>query len=87
VRQSFQLRQNNYAHGGYLSMCPASERTAVMLSRWNVHQAEVLPGGKIIQPAGKSYHPPMAKLGHLNKQRAVDTRYLFWDNELLMTQI
>jgi len=29
----------------------------------------------------------MAKLGHLNKQRAVDTRYLFWDNELLMTQI
>jgi hypothetical protein len=47
----------------------------------------VLPGGKVIQPTGKSYHLAMATLGHWNKQGTMDKEYLFWDNASLMTQI
>ncbi len=46
-----------------------------------------LPGGKVIQPTGKTYHLPMATLAHWNKQGTMDKEYLFWDNASLMTQI
>lgn len=43
--------------------------------------------GKVIQPTGKTYHLPMATLGHWNKQGTMAEEYLFWDNATLMQQI
>ena len=47
----------------------------------------VLPNGALIQPTGKSYHLPMATLGHWNKGGTMSEEYLFWDNATLMQQI
>lgn len=47
----------------------------------------VLPDGTVIQPTGKTYHLPMATLGHWNKQGTMSEEYLFWDNSTLMRQI
>lgn len=47
----------------------------------------VLPNGTVIQPTGKSYHLPMATLGHWNKEGTMSEEYLFWDNATLMQQI
>ncbi|TNH45055.1 ester cyclase [Photorhabdus luminescens] len=53
-----------------------------------------LGGGKVIKPTGKSYHLPMATLGHWTKVKAkgfegvvMDEEYLFWDEGELMKQI
>lgn len=43
--------------------------------------------GTVIQPTGKTYHLPMATLGHWNQQGTMDEEYLFWDNSTLMQQI
>ena len=47
----------------------------------------VLPGGKTIQPTGKSYSLPMATIGHWNKQGIMFEEYLFWDNQEFMKEI
>jgi hypothetical protein len=47
----------------------------------------VLADGTVIQPTGKTYHLPMATLGHWNKQGTMDEEYLFWDNATLLKQI
>jgi hypothetical protein len=47
----------------------------------------VLPNGTVIQPTGKTYHLPMATLGHWNKQGTMSEEFLFWDNSALMQQI
>jgi len=46
-----------------------------------------LPDVSVIQPTGKTYHLPMATLGHWNKQGVIAEEYLFWDNATLMKQI
>lgn len=46
-----------------------------------------LGNGKVIQPTGKTYHLPMATLGHWNKEGAMSEEFLFWDNATLMQQI
>lgn len=47
----------------------------------------ILADGKAIQPTQKTYHLPMATLGHWNKQGSMSEEYLFWDNATLMKQI
>ena len=47
----------------------------------------VLADGTVIPPTGKTYHLPMATLGHWNKQGTMDEEYLFWDNATLLKQI
>lgn len=47
----------------------------------------VLANGTVIQPTNKTYHLPMATLGHWNKAGTMDEEYLFWDNAAFMTQI
>ncbi|MBV8158997.1 MAG: ester cyclase [Dyella sp.] len=47
----------------------------------------VLANGTVIPPTGKTYHLPMATLGHWNKQGVMDEEYLFWDNAALMKQL
>jgi hypothetical protein len=47
----------------------------------------VMADGTVIQPTGKTYHLPMATLGHWNKQGVMYEEYLFWDNATLMQQI
>ncbi len=47
----------------------------------------VLPNGVVIAPTGKSYHLPMATLGHWNREGTMSEEYLFWDNATLMRQI
>jgi hypothetical protein len=47
----------------------------------------VLPGGKTIQPTGKSYSLPMATIGHWNKRGIMFEEYLFWDNQEFMKEI
>ncbi|AFQ51599.1 ester cyclase [Burkholderia cepacia] len=46
-----------------------------------------LPDGTVIPPTGKTYHLPMATLGHWNKQGTMDEEYLYWDNATLMKQL
>lgn len=46
-----------------------------------------LPDGKVIQPTGKTYHIPMATIGHWNKQGVMFEEYLFWDNAEFMKEI
>jgi hypothetical protein len=47
----------------------------------------VLPNGTVIKPTGKTYHLPMATLGHWNKRGTMSEELLFWDNATLMQQI
>lgn len=46
-----------------------------------------LADGTVVQPTGKSYHLPMATLGHWNARGVMDEEYLYWDNATLMQQI
>ena len=45
-----------------------------------------LPGGKVIQPTGKSFKLPMATVGHWT-QGKMDEEFLYWDNATYMAQL
>jgi hypothetical protein len=47
----------------------------------------VLANGTVVQPTGRTYHLPMATLGHWTREGVMDEEYLFWDNATLMQQI
>lgn len=45
-----------------------------------------LPGGKSIQPTGKSFKLPMCTIGHWKDGLMIE-EYLFWDNQTYMNQL
>ncbi len=45
-----------------------------------------IPGGKFIQPTGKSFKLPMCTIGHW-KDGIMIEEYLFWDNQTYMNQL
>ncbi len=45
-----------------------------------------LPDGRTLQPTGKSFHLPMATIGHWTNG-TMDEEYLFWDNQTYLSQL